>query len=39
VIGLLGLSVFLVVVASFSPWLLAGCALISIAIASRSLIG
>jgi hypothetical protein len=39
VIGLLCLSVFLVVVASFSPWLLAGCALISIVIASRSLIG
>ena len=39
VIGLLCLSVFLVVVASFSPWLLAGCALISIAIASRRLIG
>ena len=39
VIGLICLSVFLVVVASFSPWLLAGCALISIAIASRSLIG
>jgi hypothetical protein len=39
VIGLLSLSLFLVLVASFSPWLLAGCALISIAIASRSLIG